>query len=248
MNSQELREAYTNSSFLEFARTLRQAPPLTPKKYFEALETFLHPYSRFVDALFTTPDHFKTFPYGTVQKEMAVPLVEHYQNLHVEYHNDFGILHAALGLAGEVFELRNSTSIENSLEEQGDLFFYVIALMQKTDFKIKDLAFYYKPKNQLVRSYAIWETIAEEAIDCTKKLVIYEQRKKNLPVSTDLLWNSVGRIFAGDYEMNSCHHVEFALSYLRPVIQGNIDKLLKRYPTLTFSTEESHARADKNPS
>lgn len=140
-------------------------------------------------------------------------------------------LHAAIGMVGEVRELRDSTGPANSVEELGDFLFYLQAYA-----------------NTLPNILVHWGDIADECgsieqldigahklLDLAKKETIYCKAFDESKVS-----QIVGELyqFAAAYAW-----AKVGISVI-DVVEANRTKLEKRYPS-GYSNAAAQARADK---
>lgn len=154
--------------------------------------------------------------------------------------------HMSTGIAGEAGELLDSTSLENMLEELGDLEFYIEGLKQEMQSILGDSydqitltapeGFTYPDP---IKGVVIW---ADNILDLIKKYVVYN---KDLP----------------DFDiMEAIAQLEFAMSYLYAEFESkgitkenalahNIHKLLKsdkaRYKLGVYTDKQAQDRADK---
>lgn len=144
-------------------------------------------------------------------------------------------LHAAIGMVGEVRELRDSTGRKNTIEELGDLLFYLQAYANTLN---RDIG-YKKVEglHTMQRGGQIdaIDKLAHTLLDLAKKEAIYCKSfdESNVSQIVDALWFSVC-LFAGD-----CLGM-----HITDIMDTNRDKLEKRYPT-GYSNAAAQARADK---
>ena len=246
LDATELRYAYRQVSLAEARVVFEQSAPCNPKKYFNILDGYLTPYRGFVNALFTKPDLFDRFPYThQVPPASTHPIIENFQDCHRTYQSHMSKLHASYGLAGEAIELSLATDPANEEEELGDLMFYTIALLESYKIPIYSLSSIYEVVSPSPCLLDVWLTVANKSLDATKREVFYRQDEMKLTSPRLEMTQSIARALGynvGLTTANSCLH---ALQHVNRLVTNNIQKLLKRYPTLTFTTEDSYNRLDK---
>lgn len=131
------------------------------------------------------------------------------------------LLHAAIGIVGELYELDTATDAENEREELGDLCFYVQMARNTID----------RPYiHSMTNEHSLYYR-CRDFINAVKGLCIY------------------GKYTSGHELSLLLDHIEDALHYrsgmtLDSIRQSNMDKLIKRYPN-GYSDEAAQARADK---
>ena len=140
-------------------------------------------------------------------------------------------LHAAIGMVGEVRELRDSTGRENTIEELGDFVFYLQAYVNT----LQDACFHYEAPSVVPPSIEQLDIAAHTLLDLAKKEVIYCKAFDESKVSqiVDALWQLVASYTWGKL---ACNMID--------VVVANRDKLEKRYPS-GYSNAAAQARADK---
>ena len=147
------------------------------------------------------------------------------------------MVHVALGLAGEWFEYKTSTSRANMLEELGDFWFFynagrqVMNLLPASDAMRDAFAGVYGH----VEATGLIDAMLVHLLDYAKKPAIY---RKPVGLSDELIsyYNSTHAAFVAIIE----HH-GFTL---QEVEAANVAKLSKRY-VKGYSNEAAQARADK---
>lgn len=147
------------------------------------------------------------------------------------------MMHAAIGIVGEVIELRCSSSPENELEELGDLWFYLQA-MENCDPPALAVRPATPPCDHLRTLRIVGESMlveANEILDICKKYWVYEKEPDMTAVAVRLwrLREIIDR------------HAYLADFTLAEVELANRVKLLKRYPGGGYTNEAAQARADK---
>lgn len=149
------------------------------------------------------------------------------------------VLHAAVGIAGESAELIVANSIENVVEEMGDIEFYIEAAFQATggrNFEELIVPGSDMAQNQVLSTVTI--AIASSAgrlLDYAKKSWVYNQELNLNAFRYELL------------------RLELMLETLRDlvgvrrpdVLRSNQAKLGKRYPEGVYTDAAAQERADK---
>lgn len=148
------------------------------------------------------------------------------------------LAHVALGLSTEMLELSLSTSAHNTLEEMGDLLWYIV--LGRATLNIPELLFndnqcdlsvtQIKKENILPLKNLTIEI--EDLVSSIKKQVIYNKPQANLPAKLMIVW------FCFTRYMLACNLT------LDEIISHNEAKLNKRYAA-SFTPEESEQRKDK---
>ena len=149
------------------------------------------------------------------------------------------LLHMAMGVSGEVAELEASTSILNTLEELGDIEFYVEGFKQglyEEGFTPETVFRQYRmptPINLVVA--------AGDLLDMTKKCVIYNKPAAELLPKLAAALHSFELTLTHAYNLNSISR--------ETAMQENIGKLLTgknaRYAAGSYSDKAASERADK---
>lgn len=148
------------------------------------------------------------------------------------------LLHACVGIAGEVGELSYATSYTNLLEECGDIEFYVEAAWQQLD-----------PEAQLARRKQAWPlengavlhcfvAYSSKLLDLVKKSWIYGRDLATVPIVAQL--NAVEDVLLGYYQLIGTDR--------STVRHSNMVKLAGktgRYANGKYSDSAALARADK---
>lgn len=140
-------------------------------------------------------------------------------------------LHAAIGMVGEVRELRDSTGRENTIEELGDFLFYLQAYVNT----LQDMQDHWYDPSEGCISIEQLDVAAHTLLDLAKKEVIYCKAFDESKVSQIVgdIWHIVA----------SYAWVKIGISDI-DVIEANREKLEKRYPS-GYSNAAAQARADK---
>lgn len=143
--------------------------------------------------------------------------------------------HATTGLVGEAIELAFAPTRELFIKECGDYEFYLEALIQNLPVRAGNMVSQWTllRETSIPDLYEILIAKSGDMLDLTKKMWIYEQA-----IDLELLWAYV------DQCRMVLDHIYERSGLIRDfVINKNIDKLLKRYPT-GYSNEAAQARAD----
>jgi len=145
-----------------------------------------------------------------------------------------GILHAAIGMTGELLELGSSPTRENVVEELGDIEFYRCAA-----YRVLGLAWTLVDDRATapggwVYVYPSFLAGCESFQDQAKKCWVYNRPLLKEPFLTPL------------WVIDSCLKKAYTIFGLdrAVVIQMNMDKLVKRYPE-GYSHELAAERRDK---
>jgi hypothetical protein len=158
------------------------------------------------------------------------------------------IWHGATGVAGESGELLEAVLFQdeeidrvNLREELGDLYFYVEQLVQRTGIEIDwdavtELAYneVISP-DMLVRHAGSVAVHGSQVLDTVKKAAIY-----NKELDTELLRNQLHALLVSMATIG----VMFSLPR-QECLNANIQKLSKRYASLSYSDTAAQERADK---
>lgn len=149
------------------------------------------------------------------------------------------VLHAAVGIAGEVAELLVANSIENIVEEMGDIEFYVEAAFQHTggrDFEEIIVEGHDMAHHQVFSTVGIAMSVsAGRLLDLVKKAWVYEQELNLRAVRYELLRLEI--MLGAMRELISVQRSD--------VLGANQAKLGKRYPQGVYTDRDAAARADK---
>ena len=144
------------------------------------------------------------------------------------------LIHMTMGICGEVGELYGSMSMDNTVEELGDIEFYMQGLRQGlnipryTVVDNRDLLPDFINNHSLITSSA-------EILDLVKKHVIYDQPLKRNEVIRAMV------IF--EYHMQAKREFE-GITY-EHTLEGNMDKLAVRYKNFQYSDAQAEQRNDK---
>lgn len=149
------------------------------------------------------------------------------------------VLHAAVGIAGEVAELLVAGSIENLVEEMGDIEFYIEAAYQSTggrDFPELIVDGHDMSQHQVFSTVGTAMSVtAGRLLDLVKKAWVYEQELNLNGVRYELM-----RL---ELMLGTLREL---LSVRRPDVLGaNQTKLGKRYPDGVYTDRDAQQRADK---
>ena len=142
------------------------------------------------------------------------------------------LMHAAIGISGEVAELGSCISRLNILEELGDLAFYIEAARQSINFRGSDCATQYYTLASLLN---IMSQLAGDLLDLTKKQWVYGKPIENEKIHQLLDQLLSGVIFLG----------ELSGYTILDIMSANHEKLEKRYPGHVYSDQNAQVRLDK---
>jgi hypothetical protein len=139
--------------------------------------------------------------------------------------------HAVTGLCGEAIEFQYATSLDNEIEEHGDMEFYyhhaLLALEMWGYNSLSPIKYHHLP-----HSYLPIIKIAGDLLDFGKKIWIYGEDPRDLPIHDALR----------EMEKSLSKH---ALRFSREISQAkNRAKLERRYPS-GYTDAAAQARADK---
>lgn len=147
------------------------------------------------------------------------------------------LMHAAVGVVGEVAELMEASTPKNRLEELGDILFYIEAGFQQLQvdrFQAIEL-----PEDQNLQPINIHlfciVVHAGKLVDATKKSWIYGR-------APDL--DTIARSLAVVYWEVACIAYHFGLE-LEDLEKANRAKLEERYPEKFYTDAHAIARLDK---
>lgn len=144
-----------------------------------------------------------------------------------------GRLHAAIGMVGEVRELRDSTGPANSVEELGDFLFYLQAYENTLPESMR-YALDHMDANEPV-SIERLDIAAHKLLDLAKKETIYCKAFDESKVMA-IVWGLW--YLAASYAWSELD------KHIFDIMDANRDKLEKRYPS-GYSNAAAQARADK---
>ena len=160
------------------------------------------------------------------------------------------ILHATMGLVGELLELlepqsQENMDIEHAVEEAGDSLFYVVNLHRVVGIPMK---WNYTPPYTMVEMFnpAGVIKLASDILDCGKRLGIYGSDKKEHEDALILCAErSVDFIFGIRWFLRvpEADRERFTLESLA---RANTIKLDKRFHNSGYSKKSALGRADKN--
>jgi hypothetical protein len=148
----------------------------------------------------------------------------------------FSLLHAAIGVVGELHEYRRSPTQKNAREELGDALFYMVAGELAIDADPAQLPIEWGGAGYAAAEEALTnaETLAHVLLDKCKKYALYCK-----PVDVDYLRRM---LWALRCELRALADREGVSLETLEVL--NRQKLEKRYPA-GYSNEAAQARADK---
>jgi hypothetical protein len=146
-----------------------------------------------------------------------------------------GLLHAAIGIIGEVIELERATSYDNLVEEAGDIEFYLEAGRQV--IQARPLTAVAVAPNTLVDLFPYLRQHAAEILDHAKKAWVYNKLAGPQALAWHFLSISAGLDVLA--ELLDVPRDTFA--------SANMTKLRKRYPN-GYTDAAAQARADKEAS
>jgi hypothetical protein len=183
------------------------------------MTTHFKPYSEMVESLFKREGYF----------DPAQPLV-----------------HAAMGVLGEVVELCYSADQENSIEELGDLEFYIEAALQELEIldggygstaRIEFHGFILAHNTSGIVEETETLTYANEFFDLCKKVWIY---RKPIQEVREKMLSSLALLQCCLLETMDALGTD-----QEQVRAANQAKLAKRYPNGVYADAAAQARADK---
>lgn len=179
--------------------------------------------------------------YGRIIKSLAKPGKDIVADLKV---TSAEILHAAVGIVGELHELQqamaNASSEEHILEELGDVLFYTFYLdsLLPYDLDIRAAAYATTKGKQLPRAHLRLPNEAFTLLDTAKKLAIY-----NKPLTADVAKELITCVYV---IMSIIQNEAQIYAYtMDEIMAANIAKLSKRYPGLVYANGAAQARLDK---
>lgn len=172
------------------------------------------------------------------------------------------ILHVGLALAGEAFELiqgmkkltdnhdcdniacrtdltpASQKALKEVLKELGDLFYYtqMLSNLYNQGYDLSDPSTWDDDPEPVTETLFIDRV--EQLVDYIKRVEVYKQEYNPVLMSDFLL-----------HVVDAVHSIGLFLGCEpQDLVKMNRDKLMKRYPSGSFSTQESAAKADANPS
>ncbi len=154
----------------------------------------------------------------------------------------FSLLHAAVGIVGEVYEYASSDTRENAIEELGDILFYVhaasIAVDQHPDNLLVPLDFdAVMGEGSTRKAIDAMYTAGFDLLDVAKKAVFHNKRADSLP-------RVVGNLLS-NIHLNLTRLAYSNGTTLEKLEETNTFKLsVKRYPN-GYSDQAAQERADK---
>lgn len=171
---------------------------------------------------------------------VAVPYDQMVRNLFKPMETEAAtVLHAAVGIAGEVAELLVARSIEDIVEEMGDVEFYVEAAFQATGgrhFEEIVVEGHDMAHHQVFNTVGIALSVsAGRLLDLAKKSWVYNQAPNLSAMRYELL--RIQLMLGTMRELVSVR--------LPDVLGANQAKLGKRYPDGVYTDRDAQQRADK---
>lgn len=140
-----------------------------------------------------------------------------------------GLMHAAVGIVGELIELEDADTRENLIEELGDIEFYLQAMRAQLPKGAEE---------EIPISYgsgvAEMLALSEILLDQAKKWWVYG-KEPDYQTMADLVEHMAARLESYYVLVDTTRRV---------VIEANVAKLMKRYPH-GYSDELAIARLDK---
>lgn len=149
------------------------------------------------------------------------------------------LLHMAVGISGECAELLEATTEENTIEELGDIEFYLEGVRQG----LVDLGGVYSQYEMVIVEDSVKQLVISSGalLDMVKKYVIYDKGLEDmLPKMAAASQAVMGALV--------CTYANFGIQR-EDVLDANITKLLKgknaRYAAGSYSDKAASERADK---
>lgn len=157
--------------------------------------------------------------------------------------------HGATGVSGEAGELLEALLFPpidgfdriNLREELGDLYFYMEQIVQRSGVIIDWDTVYVQARNadlsgDLIIHYGASIAIhASQVLDAVKKAALY-----NKPLDAEALTNAMNALAVAMVTIGYMFGIEHA-----EALTSNIEKLSKRYASLSYSDKQAQDRADK---
>lgn len=146
------------------------------------------------------------------------------------------LIHMAIGVAGEAFELfsavMNNSTREHIVEELGDVEFYIEGVRNWGGFVLHHST---TPQQEGEHLFDMLDK-AGELLDLAKKVAFYKDESKYAKVGLTLqhLRTNMGQV----YHLLDVTYEE--------AVEGNINKLSERYAGLQYSNEAAINRKDKS--
>lgn len=147
--------------------------------------------------------------------------------------------HATTGIAGEVAELHAADSMDNIIEECGDIEFYIEAAWQALERRTVKGRIPRNPRGLLgdsVAGYVLTDLVISSGhlLDLSKKAWIY-----NKPIEEGVFMEALDAVEVDLDDYYKIHGID-----RRQVINENMAKLAARYPA-GYTDAAAQARADK---
>lgn len=145
------------------------------------------------------------------------------------------LIHAAMGVAGEIGEIMDATDDENFLEEAGDLLFFIRELREQGELgELTEV-----PTHVNVNP----AYLSGEIVDVVKRVAVY-----NKPFDTQMRLRLSDAVNA--LELWLVRKLEWRGQSRTQALEHNLNKLLTgpnaRYASGAYSDAQAHARADKS--
>lgn len=187
--------------------------------------------------------------YSISHAEMVAKLIKQPETLKAEFTEfDFGIMHAVIGIVGELGELLGGIEYsvvnqmpldrQNLIEEFGDLEFYLEDFRTKAFFTLLDVQTcedVCKIPNGLFPMSVHMMVYGTELLDQVKKSIIYRKKMNRTAVLAAL-----SKI---EYLKDQMYQ---RLNLLRgDILEANMDKLALRYNGFQYTDQRAQDRADK---
>lgn len=175
---------------------------------------------------------------GIRHEEMVTALAKPAEQILAECSPQYmHLLHMAVGVAGEVGELYQSTSRENDLEELGDINFYLEGYRQGLEITFEDVMNMVRQLKAGKPFTGDLHTLSCDLLDLTKKLAFYNKDLDKEPLVVMLAKIEIR--LTSVYKNKQVSRDES--------LEANIAKLSERYKGLQYSNEAAQQRADKAP-
>ena len=144
------------------------------------------------------------------------------------------LLHAAVGISGEVAELLDCASHGHMIEELGDAEFYLTALKQQVSYSVP-AATYLGDSMSANEIFHGLTCVAGTILDLAKKHWAY-----NKPLDLSLMEREIGAFEAYVVALYHLFNID-----REQVLRSNMAKLAVRYSSGSYSDAQAQVRADK---
>ena len=148
------------------------------------------------------------------------------------------LMHMAMGIAGEIAELIGSHDRENTIEELGDLEFFLMGYMQILSIAPQEIALAAEELPEPADFIASFVTVIDDILDVTKRYTIYGK-----PIDIKRVNTILARLLINIMNVYSTMSLD-----REEVLAQNIEKLTGksgRYASGKYSDEAANERADK---